>query len=351
MKKHKEQKDLYDILGVERKADADAIKKAYRKKALMHHPDKNPGDKKAEDTFKEVSAAYEILSDPQKKEQYDTYGSIDARYEPDLGEIFNFVFHQQQRRRPNFIHPDIKMAYPISLKQVLTGDSLEVNVTRHIACKDCSGLGEIAKNEKCNVCNGRGEVNNMVGPSMFFGSLCKACGGTGKVMEKCKTCNGKVYTVVQETMKVTVPPGITRMTALRLSEKGNSINHNGQQIVGSLYLVIDYPEQDQGISINSGNIYCSVHVPFHAVVSEKSVEVDILGCKTICFNLDRKNPSGYQYVVRNGGVTERNLAFVKVFIDVPVKDISEDEQQKLMDLMENIYGKPSTTYSPAAVTR
>lgn len=359
-------KDPYEVLGIERNASEQEIKKAYRKKALKYHPDKNAGDKQSEEKFKEISDAYNILSDPQKREKYDRFGNAGDEYggygNADYSDLFNSFmgnfgtvfdfgfggssFRQTYTNSPKYINPDIKISYRLNLKQILTGDKIKIKIDRKIACDHCGGRGTISTQKKCNNCNGHGQIHKKNG---FFSinRPCPYCNGDGFHKEKCNQCNGKVYSSTPETLSVNVPQGISNSSVLKVGGKGNIVNIDGRIINGDLYIIVDYPNGEKGISVDGGNISCSVHVPFYLVVQNATIDVDVLGCHTIKLKLDRTKPSGYQYVIPGFGVTNSQMALVKVYIESPKKDISKSDEDRLISLLEEIYGRPTTTISPS----
>ena len=352
----KQSEDYYALLGVPKGADAEAIKKAYRKLALKYHPDKNPGDKKSEEMFKKVSEAYEVLSDPQKRERYDSGGMDHLSFDYSGGNPFdifsNFMnftpFEEQftQRARTVRINPDNKFVHKANLQQVLAGERIEIQIKRHISCSDCLGQGSVDGDEQCDTCHGAGIRSTRKG-NMFFQTTCNACGGTGRKTFQCASCHGGAYKTVIETISLNIPIGISPLGTLRLKGKGNEIYYGeGQRTVGDAYLVIDYPQKYRGVELKNGNIYSSIKVPFHAVLEEKEIEVDIFGCKKMSFKLDSTKRSGHQYKIEKAGVTENNDAYVKVFVDFPKNKIDKEEKDKLINLMREIYGEPTKQFRP-----
>lgn len=350
------QQDYYKLLGVDRTADADDIKKAYRKKAMKCHPDKNPGDKDAEAMFKSISEAYEVLSDPQEKAYYDRMGSRRAGKNINRGGHYSTPFdvffgHEDFasmfNRRPNRkkVDPDARIVYRVGLEKILVGGSLQFNIKRKNACNKCKGDGVKVKNETCSSCNGLKYVRNQSGFIMIT-TPCNACNGTGKKIENCSACNGAGGSVINEKISLNIPAGISPLTSLKVKKKGNEMFAGDMKIVGDLYIVIDYPQKYKNIYLKNGNIYVSIKVPFDTVLREEKISIDILGCKNIEVNLKCNKEFGHEYKVKGAGVTSNEHAFIKVFIDMPKNKISKEDKEKLIKTLGGIYGKPAVKFEP-----
>jgi molecular chaperone DnaJ len=233
--------DPYNILGVGRSADANEIKKAYRKKAMQFHPDKNPGDKKAEDSFKKAAEAYSILSDPEKKNRYDRFGDTgsDQGFKTyNAGDIFSqfgdifgdmgFVFNQNRRPTVNTKGSDLKIKVPVSLEEITTGGSKTLRVKSLVRCGPCAGTGSSSKGNpiSCTGCGGTGKVNNVQSSGfvrVMNSAKCNICKGTGQtIKDKCITCVGEGRKQGTKELLVEVPPGVSREVYTVLKGKGNS---------------------------------------------------------------------------------------------------------------------------------
>jgi DnaJ-class molecular chaperone len=176
---------------------------------------------------------------------------------------------------------------------------------------------------------------------------CNDCFGTGKKCEKCSDCGSNGFKKVNEKISIEVPPGINPMSSLRVKGKGNEVYYSGKKVVGDTYILIDYPQTYNGITLRDGNIYTSIKVQIDSILAEEKINVNILGCKEIEFKLDSSKHSGYQYKVEKQGVTDDKSAFVKVFVDIPKNKISRDDKEKLVKLMRDIYGRPTNKYEPS----
>lgn len=202
----KSHKDYYKILGVDKEADPDTIKSAYRKKAMKYHPDRNKGDKKSEEMFKEVSAAYEVLSDEDKKARYDRGDEYEVRFDPQdvYSQVFNMAFgfgnqkpRTGRRRTQQRFSQDIKLIFRTTLECIIKGQRVEVKFDKHITCEKCKGGGSTEMETKCSFCDGTGMMSSING-NMYFSMTCGECGGAGKKLEPCKDCDGKGFKTAPE---------------------------------------------------------------------------------------------------------------------------------------------------------
>ncbi len=264
-------RDYYEVLGVAKSASADELKKAYRKLAMKYHPDRNPGDKEAEEKFKEASEAYEVLSDEQKRSMYDQYGhdgmknafggggfdfGRDFTHGADLNDILNqffgggFGFGGGGRRRADPNAPqrgeDTEQTVRLSFEDAIFGKTIQVRVHAAVACPECNGTGaeKGSKRETCDQCHGSGQIQQGGGGFFgFFAQTCPKCDGTGTVIKKpCKKCRGDGFVASDETVDVTIPAGIATGMSLRVSGKGNAGLNNGPR--GDLYLRVSVAQSE-----------------------------------------------------------------------------------------------------------
>ena len=269
-------RDYYEVLGVDKSASADEIKKAYRKMAVKYHPDKNPGDKAAEEKFKEAAEAYSVLSDADKKAKYDQFGhaGVDGAG-PDfsggfgnLNDILNDLFGggfggfgggfggfsgfgggfggSQQRQQRVYRGRDIRVRVKLTLEEIAKGVEKEISIEKSVPCSECGGKG--AKNSSdiktCPGCNGTGQVqrvvNSFLGQTVTY-STCQQCGGEGKIISNpCRTCGGSGLVRKRETIKVKIPAGVEAGMQLTLHGEGHAAKNNG--VNGDLLVVIEEQE-------------------------------------------------------------------------------------------------------------
>lgn len=247
-------KDYYKILGISKDATQDEIKKAFRKLARKYHPDLNPGDKSAEQKFKEINEAYEVLSDPKKREQYDRFGTspfgdTSSFYENfrtydfgetfdfgGLGDIFSDLFGAKTKREATFSKgSDIVLGLELTMEEAYTGVTKTISFNREAPCKNCNGTGAEAT-QICDTCKGTGNIKTSKG---FFrmSQTCPTCGGKGsKITKQCQTCNGRGKIYQTETVKVKIPPGADTGSRVKLRGMGNAGIGGGP--AGDLYIEI-----------------------------------------------------------------------------------------------------------------
>lgn len=282
--------DYYTILGISKNANADEIKKAYRKKAVKWHPDKNKGDKNAEDEFKKISSAYDVLSDPEKKQKYDhlghdnftrTNGQGGFAQSTDPFEAFNSFFHGGFNRNENFnqknqtnIGSNLKIDLEVSLSDIINDSNKITKYKRHGKCTSCGGAGVTnnSKIQNCGTCGGNGVVYRRMGP-MQVQQQCPTCHGEGTyIVNPCNTCQGSGITTETLSINIKVPRGVHNGSRIRISEHGNYIKKGSY---GDLYVNI-YIKRDSRYERDGDDILCSENILFHDLV---------LGCKKIIDSL------------------------------------------------------------------
>ncbi len=272
--------DYYQTLGVDKSANAEDLRKAYRKLARKHHPDLNPGDKSAEDLFKKVQEAYDVLSDPKKKEIYDQVGSYSengmpgaggargpnmgfggfdfsdfargagsgaTRTAPPGGGSFQDIFSQwfgRSQGEPESAEPqkgtDLEYGLNIDFWQAIRGTQVRLTINRQEVCSVCGGSGaKSGANTICPECNGSGNVTQMAG-AMRFSLTCPRCEGTGRLKNSCSNCHGDGRVSTPETVDVRIPPGAQQGSRLRVQGKGNAGTHGAPP--GDLYITVRVDE-------------------------------------------------------------------------------------------------------------
>jgi len=361
-------KDFYELLGVSRDADANAIKKAYRKMAVKYHPDKNPGDTEAEETFKQVSQAYEVLKDPDKRAAYDRYGH--AAFENGGGgprsgggfggaggfhdpfDIFREVFGGGGGggaggifeeffgggggggRSRDTRGSDLRYDLEISLIEAVKGAEKEITYHTHVVCDRCHGEGaEPGTSRKtCPTCGGSGRVISQRG---FFQmqQTCPTCGGTGSVVEKpCSKCGGEGRVSKQKKINIRIPAGIDTGFKLRSTGNGEAGVQGGS--AGDLYIVIHVKEHEI-FQRRGDDLYCEVPIKFTLAALGGTIEVPTLTSESGRANL--KIPAGTQngttFRLRGRGVPNLHSGhagdqLIKVKIEVP-KKLTAEQRDKL----------------------
>jgi molecular chaperone DnaJ len=296
-------RDYYEILEVSKTATKEEIKKAYRKVALKFHPDRNQGDKAAEEKFKEAAEAYEVLSDPDKKQKYDQYGHAGVNgggfgsggyHNVNVEDIFrNFgdIFGggggdpfesffggggRQQGRSKGKRGSNLRIKVKLTLQEVANGAHKSVKVKKQIQCETCHGSGakDASSIGKCTVCGGNGvvrKVTNTILGQMQTTQTCYACNGSGQqITKKCVTCNGLGVVYGEETLHLEIPAGVQDGMQLSMSNKGNAGEQGGPS--GDLIIQIEV-EQNQDLEVEGQNVIHNLHISFVDAVLGASVEV------------------------------------------------------------------------------
>ena len=354
-------KNYYDILGVDKNASPDEIKSAYRKLAKKYHPDINK-ESGADEKFKEVNEAYECLSDPQKKSNYDQFGSATGPQGfggfgggtggfggfgdcGDFGDIFSNIFggfgggtKTKQAQRGE----DIQMQMNLSFEEAVFGTTKEIHVPRYENCSHCNGTG--AKNgteyTKCSDCNGTGQVrytsNTMFG-TMVKQGVCKTCNGTGKVIkEKCSECNGNGYKKVNSTISVKVPAGIDDGQVLTMRGKGNCGKRGGED--GDLHIIVNVDEH-RLLDRDGFDLHLKLYVPFYTLLLGGEVEIP-LAKGTTTLKIPELTQSNTVFKLRGKGIkylnreTYGNL-IVTVVAETP-KNLSKADKKAIEELKKSL---------------
>jgi molecular chaperone DnaJ len=290
-------RDYYAILGVDRDASEVEIKKAYRQLALQHHPDRNPGDQQAEERFKELSEAYAVLSDPDKRSQYDRFGTVAAPaggFEQGFGSLFEDLFEGffagtgRSRRSRTAAGEDLQYELTISLEEAANGVDTKIQIPRLERCEVCggSGLEPGSRRAACDMCRGRGEVRLTQG-FLTVARTCPKCQGLGEInRDPCHGCRGEGRMRGERLLAVKIPAGIEDGMQLRVSGEGAAGLFGGPP--GDLYVVVRIREHPLFMR-RGADLYCDLPVTFPQLVSGADVEVPVLSGKA-----SLKIPSGSQ---------------------------------------------------------
>lgn len=363
-------KDYYQVLGVERNASPDEIKKAYRKHALQHHPDRNPGNKEAEENFKLAAEAYEVLGDPDKRRRYDQYGhegmkGTDFHGFSDVNEVFSTfgdifgsgfggsifedVFRGQSRQRTRTAGTpgsDLKLRLKLTLEEIAVGVEKKIKVRRWVACGTCNGSGAKSSNSMatCPVCQGSGEIRQ-VSRSVFgqFVNIaaCNNCNGEGRVIQHpCVTCKGDGRVQGESTVKVNVPAGVSEGNYLTLRGEGNSGLRGGPS--GNLVVAIE-EEPHAVFTRNGDDIVLDLLISFPEAALGAEVEVPTLNGRAR-LKIDPGTQSGRILRMREKGIAHLNSygrgdQLVRVNVWVPTK-LNQQEKTLLKQLTDSDNIKP-----------
>ena len=370
-----EKRDYYEVLEVAKNATADEIKKAYRKKALQYHPDRNPGDKEAEEKFKEAAEAYDVLSDPDKRARYDRYGhagvngqdfsgasvnDIFSKFGDILGDLFGggfgggggFGFNFGSgfggsfgggQQKPVYRGSNLRVRVKLTLEEISTGVKKKIKVNKYVTCQKCHGSGsEDGVMETCKSCGGKGQ---RVMRSSFFTQVttCPTCGGEGKVIKKkCSACNGDGIVKGEEVIELDIPAGVADGMQLSVRGKGNAGARNG--VAGDLLILIEEAKH-KDFERDGNNLIHNLFISFPQAVLGCNVDVPCLNGR-----VNIKIPAGAQsgdiLRVKGKGLPEVNSRRVgDLIINLNVwtpKKLSKDEEKMMQDLLnsENFKPKP-----------
>ena len=364
-----EKRDYYEVLGVSKSADATEIKKAYRKLALKYHPDKNPGDKEAEEKFKEAAEAYDVLSNEEKKRRYDQFGHAGGAGQggfgggmsmDDIFSQFGDIFGSfggfsgfggfgggRSARRVNR-GTNLRVKVKMHLQEIATGIEKKIKVKKYVACQHCNGTG--AKDGKsystCSTCKGSGQVTrvqNTILGAMQTTSTCPTCEGEGKIInEKCTFCNGEGVLMSEEVISINIPAGVGEGMQLSLSGKGNAARRGG--VNGDLIVLIEEEEHPELVRDGNDLLY-NVFIGYPEAVLGETVEIPTIEGK-VKVKIEAGTQPGKILRLRGKGLPDVNgygkgdlLAKVNVWIP---KNLSKDER-KLVEKMKEAEGfKPGS---------
>ena len=344
--------DYYEILQIHRDASGAEIKKAYRKLAIQYHPDKNPGDKEAEETFKRINEAKEILSNDEKRQIYDRYGKeglerqgggFHANSMDDIMDIFNSMFGGGfggggggRRRDPSAKYAlDFEIELKLDFNEAVFGVKKEIRITYKVPCQACNGTGaEGGKMSTCATCGGQGQVVMRQG-FMTFAQECPHCHGLGQTAsEKCSTCYGKGYSEQEQTVTIDIPAGVDTGNRLRAQGYGNEDRHGRR---GDLYITF-FVEDDEHFVREGNDIYIEVPVFFTQCVLGETITIPSLQ-RELELNLKPGTRDREQFVFNGEGVADvrsglRGNLIAQVKMVLP-KKLTAEQKETLVSLQES----------------
>jgi len=364
-------RDYYEVLGVDRKADKDTLKKAYRKMAMQYHPDKNPDDKEAEEKFKEAAEAYDVLGDEQKRGRYDQFGHAGVngagggQQYTDINDIFSQfgdIFggsgfesffgnagggkSRGQRRRGQRGN-DLRVRVKLSLEEIATGVKKNIRIKRYQPCKACNGIGAHDSNsfQTCPTCNGYGEIRQQVGGGFFqqiVVQACPTCHGEGRIITKaCKVCSGEGRMHEDENVTLNIPAGVAEGMQLSMRGFGNAGLRGGE--TGDLLIQID-EEKHPHLVRESDNVLYELYISIADAALGTQVEVPTLSGKAR-FKVEPGTQSGKLVRLKGKGIPHINSygagdQLVQINVWTPVQ-LNAQEKEILQKLQSSPNFQPA----------
>src|SRR5437868_2573823 len=357
-------RDYYEVLGVNRDSSGEEIKKSYRKLAMKHHPDRNPGNKDAEERFKEAKEAYEILTDAEKRRAYDAYGHAGVHpnmgmgaeaagfggFAEAFGDIFSDIFGAQGRGRASvFRGADLRYNLEISLEQAARGTETKIRIPTMETCETCKGSGAKpgTSPKTCETCHGSGQVRLSQG---FFSiqQTCPTCHGSGKVIaDPCATCRGAGRVKKHKTLAVKIPAGVDEGDRIRLSGEGEAGVNGGPP--GDLYVVIH--QKEHGVFQRDGDdLHCEMPISFTLAALGGDIEIPTLdGSAKI--KIPPETQTGQVFRLRGKGIKGVRSSYpgdllCEVVVETPVR--LNDAQKELLRQLEEINKMDGPRHNPRA---
>ena len=354
-------RDYYEVLGVNKSATADQIKSAYRKLAVKYHPDKNPDDKAAEEKFKEASEAYHVLSNSERKQNYDNFGH--AAFENggrgqggfsnfDFSEHFSDIFEdffgegfggRRRGRRANYRGSDLRYDLSITLEEAYKGKKQDIKFSTSEKCNTCSGSGSKPGHEtgSCSMCGGRGQVRSSQG---FFTvqQTCPQCGGAGEeVTHPCVNCGGQGKKQANKRLSVTIPKGVDDGTRIRLSGKGEAGSRGAGN--GDLYLFINVHSHDL-FKRSEENLFFEFPISIADAALGTSIQIPTIDGSKAKIKIPAGTQSGKQFRLREKGMPHMRGGgfgdlYVQVNTEVPVN--LNSQQKELLEKFREIENEKS----------
>ena len=354
--------DFYQTLGIAKNSTDAEIKKAYRRQAMKHHPDRNPGNKASEEKFKEAKEAYEVLSDPQKRSTYDQFGHAGMNTQSGMGggfnpgdsfndifgDMFGDIFGSRRGQRSNTQRgSDLRYNLTLDLEQAVFGDTIKIKIPSLTTCSPCKGSGAKTGTSRatCQKCDGRGNVRVQQG---FFTlqQTCPACRGTGQTIPfPCADCNGSGRVQKNRTISITIPPGVDNDNRIRLSNEGEAGINGGP--AGDLY--VDIAVREHSIFTREGsNLFCNVPTSYSTAVLGGVVKVPTID-GVVNLTIPSETQSGKVFRLKGKGITSyRDTRIGDLYctlqIETPVN--LDSEQKNLLKQFEESINSSSQNHRP-----
>ena len=358
-------RDYYEVLGVDKSADKDTIKKAYRKLAIKYHPDRNPGNKEAEDKFKEATEAYEVLSDDQKRPIYDQYGfaGLDGMGQQGGGQQYSHAFHdfsdifgdgsggfsdifenlfgmggsfggsssgRRSSRSDSGDGASLRYDLEIDFKDAVYGCKKDIRFSHNEVCSDCNGTGGApgASKKTCATCQGMGQVRRSAG---FFAvqQTCPTCGGKGTVIDKpCPSCRGSGLQEKSKVVTLSIPAGVDDGKRITIPHQGDSGTNGGA--AGDLIVVI-HVRDDKYFERQDQDLYCAIPISLSQAVLGADITIANLNGSQISLKIPAGTTNGKLLRIKEEGVpftgsTRKGDLYVKIMVELPTK-ITREQQQ------------------------
>ena len=351
------EQDFYDLLGVDRQASEGDLKKAYRKLAMKYHPDRNQGDAEAEAKFKEISQAYDILSDEEKRDAYDRFGhaafqggagggGFEGGFGSSFADVFDDLFGEfmgggggRQQRGGNNRGADLRYNMDITLEEAFRGKAAKITIPTISVCDGCEGTGAEAGSQPstCATCQGHGKVRAQSG---FFTieRTCPNCGGVGRVIaHPCKSCSGAGRVEKDKTLSVNIPKGVEDGTRIRLSGEGEAGLRGGPS--GDLYIFLSLLAHEV-FQRDGANIYCRVPIAMTTAALGGDIDVPTLDGGRVAVSLPEGTQTGRQFRLRSKGMPHmrgrgQGDMYVQTMVETPV-NLSKEQRDLLAQFQASL---------------
>jgi len=347
------EQDFYELLGVDRQASQNDLKKAYRKLAMKYHPDRNQGDAGAEAKFKEISEAYDILSDEEKRDAYDRFGhaafqggggGFEGGFGSSFADVFDDLFGEfmgggRQQRGGNNRGADLRYNMDITLEEAFNGKTSKITIPTTSVCDGCEGTGAEAGSQPstCATCQGHGKVRAQSG---FFTieRTCPNCGGVGRVISNpCKSCSGAGRVEKDKTLSVNIPKGVEDGTRIRLSGEGEAGLRGGPP--GDLYIFLSL-QPHEVFQRDGANIYCRVPIAMTTAALGGDIDVPTLDGGRVAVSLPEGTQTGRQFRLRGKGMPHmrgrgQGDMYVQTMVETPV-NLSKEQKELLAQFQASL---------------